>query len=138
MPKKKILVVDDDASFTRMIRENLEATGKYEVREENTGALAYASAQQFQPDMIFLDVMMPDVDGGAVGAKILDDENLKHIPIVFLTSILKKEETESTSSNIAGRTFLAKPVKLDDLITCIESQLWLRRILKNNNERPHT
>ncbi|MFQ5713567.1 MAG: response regulator [Candidatus Scalinduaceae bacterium] len=123
MPKKKILVVDDDASLTCMLRENLEATGKYEVREENVGALAYASAQQFQPDLIILDVVMPDVDGGAVGAKILDDENLKYIPIVFLTAILKKEEAESTGSNIAGCTFLAKPVKLDDLITCIENRL---------------
>ncbi len=123
MAKKKILVVDDEASLTRMLRRNLEATGKYEVREENSGALAYATAQQFQPDLIVLDVVMPDVDGGSVAAKIQDDENLMHIPIVFLTAILKKEEAESTGSNIAGRTFLAKPVKVDDLITCIENKL---------------
>ncbi len=123
MAKKKILVVDDEASLTRMLRRNLEATGKYEVKEENSGAQAYASAQQFQPDLIMLDVAMPDVDGGEVAARILDDENLKNIPIVFLTAILKKEEAESTGSNIAGRTFLAKPVKLDDLITCIENKL---------------
>ena len=123
MAKKKILVVDDEASLTRMLRRNLEATGKYEVREENSGVLAYVSAQQFQPDLIMLDVAMPDVDGGEVAARILDDENLKNIPIVFLTAILKKEEAESTGSNIAGRTFLAKPVKLDDLITCIENKL---------------
>ncbi|MEE9604978.1 MAG: response regulator [Candidatus Scalindua sp.] len=124
MAKKKILVVDDEASLTRMLRRNLEATGKYEVREENTGALAYATAQQFQPDMIILDVMMPDMDGGDVAAKIQDDESLKHIPIVFLTAILKKEEVaESTGSTIGGRTFLVKPVKVDDLITCIENHL---------------
>ncbi len=123
MAKKKILVVDDEASLTRMLRRNLEATGKYEVREENTGALAYATAQQFQPDMIILDVMMPDMDGGDVAAKIQDDESLKHIPIVFLTAILKKEEAESTGGKIAGRTFLAKPVKVDDLIACIENHL---------------
>ncbi len=123
MAKKKILVVDDEASLTRMLRRNLEVTGKYEVREENSGALAYATAQQFQPDLIVLDVVMPDVDGGSVAAKIQDDESLKHIPIVFLTAILKKEESESTGSDIGGRTFLAKPVKVDDLITCIENHL---------------
>ncbi|MEE9239098.1 MAG: response regulator [Thermodesulfobacteriota bacterium] len=124
MAKKKILVVDDEASLTRMLRRNLEATGKYEVREENSGALAYATAQQFQPDMIILDVMMPDMDGGDVAAKIQDDESLKHIPIVFLTAILKKEEVaESTGSTIGGRTFLVKPVKVDDLIACIENHL---------------
>ncbi len=123
MAKKKILVVDDEASLTRMLRRNLEATGKYEVKEENSGAQAYASAQQFQPDLIMLDVAMPDVDGGEVAARILDDENLKNIPIVFLTAILKKEEAESTGGDIGGRTFLAKPVKLDDLFTCIEKEL---------------
>ncbi len=123
MSKKKILVVDDEASLTRMLRRNLEATGKYEVKEENSGAQAYASAQQFQPDMILLDVMMPDMDGGAVAAQIQDDENLQHVPIVFLTAIIQKEEAEDTGSNIGGRTFLAKPVKLDDLITCIENKL---------------
>ena len=123
MSKKKILVVDDEASLTRMLRRNLEATGKYEVKEENSGAQAYASAKQFQPDMILLDVMMPDMDGGAVAAQIQDDEHLKHVPIVFLTAIIQKGETEDTGGNIGGRTFLAKPVKLDDLITCIENKL---------------
>ena len=123
MSKKKILVIDDEASLTRMLRKNLEATGKYEVKEENSGAQAYASAKQFQPDMILLDVMMPDMDGGEVAAQIQDDEHLKHIPIVFLTAIVQKEEAEDTGSNIGGRTFLAKPVKLDDLITCIEKEL---------------
>ena len=124
MAKKKILVVDDEASLTRMLRRNLEATGKYEVREENSGAHAYETAREFQPDMIILDVMMPDMDGGDVAAKIQDDESLKHIPIVFLTAILKKEEVaESTGSTIGGRTFLVKPVKVDDLIACIEDHL---------------
>ncbi len=123
MARKKILVVDDEASLTRMLRRNLEATGKYEVREENSGVHAYKTAREFQPSMIILDVMMPDMDGGDVAAKIQDDENLKHIPIVFLTAILKKEEAGSTGSDIGGRTFLAKPVKVDDLIACIENHL---------------
>jgi CheY-like chemotaxis protein len=123
MSRKKILVIDDETSLTRMLRKNIEATGKYEVKEVNSGAQAYASAKQFQPDMILLDVMMPDMDGGAVAAQIQGDENLKHIPIVFLTAIVQKGETEDTGGNIGGRTFIAKPVKLDDLITCIEQKL---------------
>ncbi len=123
MSKMKILVVDDEASLTRMLRRNLEETGKYEVREENSGAHAYVAAQEFQPDLILLDVMMPDADGGAVAALIEEDESLKHIPIVFLTAIVQKEEAEDTGSDIGGRTFLAKPVKFDDLIICIENKL---------------
>ncbi len=123
MEKKKILVVDDEASFTRMLRRNLESTGKYEVREENSGANAYAAAREYQPALILLDVAMPEVDGGDVAAKIQEDDEMKQIPIVFLTAIMKKDEVEPTGSEIAGRTFLAKPIQLNDLVTCIEKHL---------------
>jgi len=123
MSKKKILVVDDEANLTHSLRRTLMATGKYEVREENRGSHAYKSALEFQPDLIILDIMMPGIDGGAVAEKIQNDQNLKHIPIVFLTGIIEKQEVESTGSNISGHTFLAKPVKPDDLFTCIEKKL---------------
>ena len=123
MSKKKILVVDDEANLTRSISRNLMATGKYVVREENSGVHAYESAPEFQPDMIILDVMMPGIGGGAVAERIKDDENLKHIPILFLTGILEKEEAGLTGSNVGGHTFLAKPVKPDVLIACIEKKL---------------
>lgn len=121
--KKKILVVDDEAGLTRMLKRSLEATGKYEVREENTGVHALSAAKEFKPDLILLDVMMPDTDGGSVAAQIEEDELLGRTPIVFLTAIVKKGEVDSTGSPIGGRTFLAKPVRLDDLTACIEHHL---------------
>ena len=123
MTKKKILAVDDEAGLTRMLKRNLEATNRYDVRTENSSALAIAAAAEFLPDLILLDVMMPGMDGGDVAAKIREDKRLSHIPIVFLSAIVKKEETQATGSNFGGLTFLAKPVKLADLITCIETQL---------------
>ena len=123
MTKKKILVVDDEGGMTRMLKRNLEATNSYDVRAENSGAAAVAAAREFLPDLILLDVMMPGMDGGDVVAKIKEDKRLNHIPIVFLSAIVKKEETQPTGGNIGGLTFLAKPVKLDDLITCIENHL---------------
>jgi len=123
MTKKKILVVDDEVGLTRMLKRNLEATGRYDVRTENAGAVAVAAAREFQPDLILLDVMMPGISGDEVAAQLKEDKKLNHIPIVFLSAIVKKEETEPTGGNIGGLTFLAKPVKLDDLITCIENRL---------------
>jgi CheY-like chemotaxis protein len=123
MTKKKILVVDDEQTMTRMLKRNLEATGRYDVRTENSGAAAVPAALEFKPDLILLDVMMPGIDGGDVAAKIQEDKRLGKIPIVFLSAIVKKEETQPTGGNIGGFTFLAKPVKLDDLITCIENHL---------------
>ena len=123
MTKKKILVVDDEGGMTRMLKRGLEATNHYVVRAENSGAAAVAAAAEFLPDLILMDVMMPGMDGGDVAAKIKENKNLSHIPIVFLSAIVKKEETQPTGSDIGGLIFLAKPVKLEDLITCIEKQL---------------
>jgi CheY-like chemotaxis protein len=123
MTKKKILVVDDEEGMTRMLKRNLEATNLYDVRTENSSSAAVTAASEFLPDLILMDMMMPGMDGGDVAAKLKEDKRLSQIPIVFLTAIVKKEEAEPTGSKIGGLTFLAKPVKLDDLITCIENHL---------------
>jgi two-component system, OmpR family, response regulator len=123
MNKKKILVVDDEGAMTRMLKRNLEATNRYDVRTENTSSATIAAATEFVPDLILMDVMMPGMDGGDVAAKLKENKKLAHIPIVFLSAIVKKEETEATGSNFGGLTFLAKPVNMQDLITCIENHL---------------
>ena len=123
MAKKKILVVDDEGAMTRMLKRNLEATNRYDVRTENSSAAAMVAAREFLPDLILLDVIMPGLDGGGVAAKIKEDQRLSKTPIVFLSAIVKKAETEATGGNIGGLTCLAKPVKFDDLIACIEKHL---------------
>ena len=120
---KKILVVDDEVSLTHMVKRGLEATGNYVVMEENSGNRAVAAARQFKPDLVILDVMMPDVDGGSVAAMFAETEELKHVPVLFLTAIVTREETQPTGSHIGTHTFLAKPVELKNLITCIEDHI---------------
>ena len=68
--KKKILLVDDEAPITRMIRRNLEATGRFDVLDINDPTIALAQARKFKPDLVFLDVMMPDKDGGQLAAEL--------------------------------------------------------------------
>lgn len=121
MIKRKILVVDDEGAMTRMLKRNLEATDRYEVRTENSSAAVITAAHEFLPDLILMDVMMPGMDGGDVAAKLKEDHVLSQIPVVFLSAIVKKDETQPTGSRIGGLIFLAKPVKMEDLITCIES-----------------
>ena len=120
---KKILVVDDEAVLTKMIKMNLERTGNYEVRTENEGSNALQAAREFKPDLIFMDVMMPDMGGDEAIAEIREDDNLSSIPYVFMTAIVTKAETEDLGSNIGGNEFLAKPVKTQELIEKIESIL---------------
>ena len=121
--KKRILVVDDEPALTRMVKLNLERTGNYEVRTENQGSMAVQAAREFKPDLIFLDVMMPDMSGDEVSAQLREDEQLSNIKYIFMTAIVTKDETEAMGSNIGGNEFLAKPVKTDELIATIERVL---------------
>lgn len=117
---KKILVVDDEVVLTKMVKMNLERTGKYEVRTENEGSKALQAAREFKPDLIFMDVMMPDMSGDEAIAEIREDPNLSTTPYVFMTAIVTKAETEDMGSNIGGNEFLAKPVKTEELLETIE------------------
>ena len=121
--KTRILMVDDEAALTRMVKLNLEKTGEYEVRTENQGTMAIAAAREFKPDLIMLDVMMPDMTGDEIAAAIKEDPQLQHIKYIFMTAIVTKDETEATGGEIGGNTFLAKPVKTEELIAAITKVL---------------
>jgi len=123
MRKNKILIVDDEATITRLLKLNLEATGDYEVRAENEGLKTLAAAREFKPDLILLDVMMPDMDGGDVAAQLQSDRLLKNIPIIFLTAAVKKEELIASGGVIGGFPYIAKPVDMKGVLEQIELQL---------------
>lgn len=123
MGKTRILLIDDEASFTHLLKVNLEETNRYEARVENRGAWALAAALEFRPDVIFLDVIMPDMDGSEVAAQMRAEPQLKHVPIVFLTAIVSPWEAKNHHGMIGGCPFLAKPVSLDRVIACIEQQV---------------
>jgi DNA-binding response OmpR family regulator len=116
---KRVLIVDDEASFTRMVKLNLEKTGQFEVREENKATYALAAAREFKPDIILLDVIMPNMDGGDIFGQLQADRHLKGIPVVFLTATVSQREAGVKGFNSGGALFLAKPVTLENLIACI-------------------
>ncbi|MGA2775865.1 MAG: response regulator [Candidatus Omnitrophota bacterium] len=124
MIKKRILFIDDEEDFTKFIKLNLEETGKYEVRTENKGVLGLAAAKDFQPNLIFLDVMMPDIDGGDVCYQLENDEDTKNIPVVFLTAAIKKDEVDSYGGIMGKNRFIAKPVDVTQLIDFIEKNAY--------------
>ena len=119
MSKKRILLIDDEPGFTRLLKLNLEETGAYEVRQENMGADGLATAREFKPDLILLDVIMPDMNGGDIALQIEADRKLKNIPIVFLTGSAPKKRHYI----IGSRPFLVKPASVEQVISCIEEHL---------------
>lgn len=78
---------------------------------------------EFNPDLILLDVMMPDMDGGDVAAQIRRDSTLKETPIVFLTAAVKKEELGAPDGVIGGFTYIAKPLNVKGVMSVIEKHL---------------
>lgn len=121
--KKRILMVDDEAALTRMVKLNLERTGNYEVRTENEGAKAIAAAREFKPDLIILDVMMPGMTGDEIAAQLKEDPELSKIKFIFVTAIVTRDEAGQAGSEIGGNVFLAKPIKAEELIGTIEKVL---------------
>jgi CheY-like chemotaxis protein len=121
--KKRILMVDDEAALTRMVKLNLERTGNYEVHTENEGAKAIAAAREFKPDLIMLDVMMPGMNGDEIAAKLKEDPELSKIKFIFVTAIVTRDEAGQAGSEIGGNVFLAKPIKAEELIGTIERVL---------------
>ncbi|MFH1753091.1 MAG: response regulator [Candidatus Omnitrophota bacterium] len=119
MAKKKILVVDDETALTDMLKMNLEMVGEFEVRTENKATNVITAAREFRPNIILLDVMMPDMDGGEVASQVRGDSGLKDTPILFRTAALTKEEAEIQNHKVGGYPFLAKPVMLEDLVIYI-------------------
>ncbi len=121
--KKRIFVIDDEPGITRTMKVNLERTGVYTVGTENHALHALAAAREFQPDLILLDVMMPELDGAELAGEIRSDPTLQHVPIVFLTAIVSPKETGGEYLESGGQTFVAKPVNLDALVKCIEENI---------------
>jgi CheY-like chemotaxis protein len=120
MSKKRVLLVDDEKSFTNLLKLNLEDTGNYDVRVENWAEDAIAAAREFKPDIILLDIIMPRLPGGNVAAQIKEDAALKDTPIVFLTAAVRKHQVEENDGIICDHPCLAKPATVDMVIDMIE------------------
>jgi CheY-like chemotaxis protein len=120
MTSRRVLLVDDEVSLTRTLAMYLRENGNCEVCVENTGSRALDTARHFKPDVIFLDIMMPDADGGALAADMGQDPVLHDTPIVFLTALVSQRETRGGAERIGGHPFLAKPVDPDVVLHYIE------------------
>ena len=123
MKKIRVLLVDDEVGVTRLVKLNLERRGQYEVRTETNGLQALAAAHEFKPDVILLDVVMPNTDGGEIAAQIQAALELKHVPILFLTAIVSKQDHANGPLIRGGMRFLAKPITLAALVQAIEETL---------------
>ena len=121
--KKKILLIDDEPFITSLMAMNLEDSGFYEVREQNESLKALETIMDFVPDLVVLDVMMPDLDGADIIYRLKNDARLKRIAVVFHTATVRETELNAHGGIISGFPFLAKPATTDQMIEFIEKHL---------------
>lgn len=122
---KRILLIDDEEDFCFFVRLHLERTGKYQVQTAYNGIDGIKKANTEKPDLILLDIVMPDLTGDEVAMKLMEIPGTEDIPIVFLTALASqiKEEKSSPLQQIGGRYFIAKPVNRDGLVQAIDCML---------------
>src|SRR5882757_10290206 len=120
--KRRILIVDDDANSTHLVKILLERAGPYLVLEENDATKANQTAHNFKPDVILLDIVMPKKDGGELATQIEADRELHNTPIIFLTALATHAEAKS-GLQIQGHPLVAKPISIPKLIEAIEKHL---------------
>ena len=122
--KKKILLIDDEEDFCFFVKGNLENTGAFDVITAGTAKEGIDLAVAKKPDVILLDLVMPEVSGGDAAAVLFDHPETENIPIIFVTAMLTKKETgEKGLTKVGGRNFIAKPVTTNELVSAINTVL---------------
>lgn len=119
----RVLVIDDEERFTKMVKLNLEGTGMYTVQALNESRKAVEVAREFQPHIILLDVVMPEADGGDVASNLRMRTATKNIPIIFVSAMVSRKESHSGFYESGGEHFLAKPISTEILSGAIETVL---------------
>ena len=115
--RKKILIVDDDPVTLKML-EKILFSADYQVVKATNGKEALYTVEDFNPDLIILDILMPVMDGTETIRILEKNPRTKNIPVLFLTSLISKnEESHKFAMN---RRFLAKPIDKDKLLKEIE------------------
>jgi two-component system alkaline phosphatase synthesis response regulator PhoP len=117
----RVLVVDDDAPIRLLCRVNLEAEG-IEVLEAGDGRVGLEAAQRELPDVILLDVMLPQMDGWQVAEKLVDEPATAEIPIVFLTARAEFSD-RARGLEIGGVDYVTKPFNPVELAPLIRDLL---------------
>ena len=126
----KILVVDDDRAINELIKVNLKLAG-YEIVQAFDGTQGFALAKQELPNLVILDVMMPNVDGYTVAQRIRQNDTTKDIPILMLTA-LSDIEDKGRGFAIGIDDYLVKPFDMEEL------KMRVKAILKRSNQLPES
>ena len=118
MVRKKILIVEDEASLLKLVSILLTSKG-YDVEGELNGQSALESVANFKPDLVLLDIMLPEIDGFEVCQRIKDNPATKDIPVIMLTA-KKSREDMARAEQVGADWYITKPFKSAMVIETIQ------------------
>ena len=133
---KNILIVDDTPDNLRLLGGMLTERG-YKVRAAPSGERALATVEKELPDLILLDIMMPQMDGYEVCRRLKEDEHTRHVPVIFI-SALDQVFDKLTAFSVGGVDYITKPFQLEEVLARIHTHITLqdmRRRLQKQNEQ---
>jgi DNA-binding response OmpR family regulator len=119
---KNILIVDDEQDVLSSLGAVLRRNG-YHVWVADTGVEALNVAKREKPDLIILDLMLPDKDGADVAAELLLQEDTRVIPVIFLTSMRCKDEQAAGGPMVGQRCIIAKPCRSDEILALVKERI---------------
>jgi CheY-like chemotaxis protein len=120
--KTRVLIVDDSRRFAESARAILQCTGQYAACVEMNALRALETARSFKPDLLLIDLVMPEIDGAELARQIGQDWALHNVPIVFVTALITPEEA-SDGRRIDGHRVSAKPHTAAELLRVVEENL---------------
>ena len=120
--KRKALIVDDDEELVELIRDVLDSDGRFEVRVANNGFDAGMMVKEYHPDVIVLDVMLPDINGKEVCQRVRSDPALDDVRIICISGMVEQDKVADLIA-AGANAFVQKPFEVDQLIDAMCRQL---------------
>lgn len=119
---KKVLIVDDEPDVLEVLSKRLINAG-YQVIKASSGEEAIVKARAELPNLVVLDIIMPDMDGGKVAEALREYEATKNIPVIYLTCLYTKQEEQKEGHRIKENFFVAKPYDPNELLNIIRQNI---------------
>jgi DNA-binding response OmpR family regulator len=113
--KRKALIVDDDRDLVELLSDSLDADGRFEIRSANNGFDAGMMVKEYRPDVIVLDVMLPDINGKEVCQRVRSDPSLDDVKILCISGMVEADKIEELRQ-AGANDFLQKPFEVETLI----------------------
>jgi excisionase family DNA binding protein len=126
--KRRVLIVDDDEELVELLVDVFERDKRFDIRTANNGFDAGMTVKEFRPDLVVLDVMLPDINGKEVCQKIRSDKSLEKVRVICISGMV--EQDKIADLKVAGANeFLQKPFTVDSLLDCACDQLDIERMV---------